>query len=112
MDKSKDNNKRKARVYDSKDEQLKKYRAKNTGKGKKLTSDAGLKISNDRWSLRAGKRGPTLLQDSHFYKKQSHFNRERIPEKVVQDRKSTRLNSSHVAISYAVFCLIKKKVIS
>src|SRR5690625_6085913 len=25
------------------------------------------------------------------------------------DRKSTRLNSSHVAISYAVFCLIKKK---
>src|SRR5439155_5491111 len=28
---------------------------------------------------------------------------------VVEDRKSTRLNSSHVAISYAVFCLKKKK---
>src|SRR5439155_10971570 len=28
------------------------------------------------------------------------------------DRKSTRLNSSHVAISYAVFCLKKKKTIS
>src|SRR5690625_760891 len=28
---------------------------------------------------------------------------------VVQDRKSTRLNSSHVAISYAVFCLKKTK---
>src|SRR5207253_11413726 len=28
---------------------------------------------------------------------------------VAQDRKSTRLNSSHVAISYAVFCLKKKK---
>src|SRR5690625_6073456 len=27
-----------------------------------------------------------------------------------QDRKSTRLNSSHVAISYAVFCLKKKKM--
>src|SRR5690625_5783149 len=29
-------------------------------------------------------------------------------EEVIQDRKSTRLNSSHVAISYAVFCLKKK----
>src|SRR5439155_24734783 len=29
-----------------------------------------------------------------------------------EDRKSTRLNSSHVAISYAVFCLKKKKVIA
>src|SRR5690625_5836489 len=28
------------------------------------------------------------------------------------DRKSTRLNSSHVAISYAVFCLKKKKIIT
>src|SRR5215510_15267105 len=28
---------------------------------------------------------------------------------MVEDRKSTRLNSSHVAISYAVFCLKKKK---
>src|SRR5207253_9113231 len=28
-----------------------------------------------------------------------------------KDRKSTRLNSSHVAISYAVFCLKKKKII-
>src|SRR5699024_12804192 len=61
-------------------------RAKNTGPGKKLTDDAGFKISNDRWSLRAGKRGPTLFQDFHFYKKQSHFNRERIPEKVVHAR--------------------------
>src|SRR5438874_10706714 len=29
--------------------------------------------------------------------------------RVIQDRKSTRLNSSHVEISYAVFCLKKKK---
>src|SRR5690606_39428519 len=31
------------------------------------------------------------------------------PGMAVQDRKSTRLNSSHVKISYAVFCLKKKK---
>src|SRR5437870_11498859 len=39
---------------------------------------------------------------------------ELLPERLVapelhEDRKSTRLNSSHVAISYAVFCLKKKK---
>src|SRR5699024_12584360 len=33
-----------------------------------------------------------------------------VGEEVEQDRKSTRLNSSHVSISYAVFCLKKKKI--
>src|SRR5207302_10690979 len=33
----------------------------------------------------------------------------RISQLLAQDRKSTRLNSSHVKISYAVFCLKKKK---
>src|SRR5690625_6186932 len=32
------------------------------------------------------------------------------PVKIGEDRKSTRLNSSHVAISYAVFCLKIKKI--
>src|SRR2546430_13434659 len=36
---------------------------------------------------------------------------EREPEPTAQDRKSTRLNSSHSQISYAVFCLKKKKSI-
>src|SRR5690625_6706079 len=36
------------------------------------------------------------------------LNLERQADKVSVDRKSTRLNSSHVAISYAVFCLTKK----
>src|SRR5690606_39374797 len=34
-----------------------------------------------------------------------------MPRAVNQDRKSTRLNSSHVKISYAVCCLKKKKII-
>src|SRR5438477_5794309 len=34
--------------------------------------------------------------------------RERGPGRLLQDRKSTRLNSSHMSISYAVFCLKKK----
>src|SRR5207249_12018637 len=32
-----------------------------------------------------------------------------LPSRLMKDRKSTRLNSSHVSISYAVFCLKKKK---
>src|SRR5690554_7794427 len=35
-----------------------------------------------------------------------------LQDAAISDRKSTRLNSSHVRISYAVFCLKKKKTIS
>src|SRR5436305_6482142 len=38
-----------------------------------------------------------------------HRGRRHAPHRARQDRKSTRLNSSHVRISYAVFCLKKKK---
>src|SRR5437773_11414942 len=37
------------------------------------------------------------------------FLREILPGALREDRKSTRLNSSHITISYAVFCLKKKK---
>src|SRR5437588_8932578 len=33
----------------------------------------------------------------------------RYPGEIIEDRKSTRLNSSHTVISYAVFCLKKKR---
>ncbi len=72
------------KIDNEKTKQLKQHLVENTGG--KLTNDAGLKVSNDQWSLRAGSRGPTLLQDFFFYKKQSHFSRERIPEKVVHAR--------------------------
>src|SRR5690625_7091117 len=53
--------------------------------------------------------------DIEIFDRSSHpIQLTKIGEKVVEqakviDRKSTRLNSSHVAISYAVFCLKKKK---
>src|SRR5438874_6866259 len=37
------------------------------------------------------------------------FTSDMLPADIIGDRKSTRLNSSHVEISYAVFCLKKKK---
>lgn len=81
-----DMKKNKELVENNKFKQLNQYFAINTGLGKEMTSDSGLKISNDSWGLKAGKRGPLLIQDTHFYHKQSRFSRERIPEKVVHAR--------------------------
>jgi len=49
----------------------------------KLTTAAGIPIDDNQTSLTAGERGPTLLQDHHLLEKLAHFNRERIPERVV-----------------------------
>src|SRR5690625_219938 len=49
------------------------------------------------------------LQDAYLYLEENHANYLSVDfSKILLDRKSTRLNSSHVAISYAVFCLKKK----
>src|SRR5207253_3699673 len=45
----------------------------------------------------------------HVKMADAFFNGKDFDENICEDRKSTRLNSSHVAISYAVFCLKKKK---
>src|SRR5439155_14877180 len=51
----------------------------------------------------------TGLASTWCYKPQKQRPAKRSVLDEIQDRKSTRLNSSHVAISYAVFCLKKKK---
>ena len=48
-----------------------------------MTSDFGIPISDNQNSLTAGVPGPTLLQDFHLIEKLAHFNRERVPERVV-----------------------------
>lgn len=68
----------------SKDEQLEAFRVDD--KGEKLTTNQGLKVSEDEFSLKAGVRGPTLLEDFHFREKVTHFDHERIPERVVHAR--------------------------
>ncbi|MFJ2042852.1 catalase [Paenibacillus taichungensis] len=54
--------------------------------GKEMSSNEGVKISDDSNSLKAGDRGPTLLEDFLMREKLSHFDRERIPERVVHAR--------------------------
>jgi len=52
-------------------------------KEKYLTTNQGVPISDNQNSMAAGQRGPVLLQDVQFIEKISHFDRERIPERVV-----------------------------
>jgi catalase len=54
-----------------------------TKKSKILTTAAGIPVPDNQTSLTAGERGPTLLQDHYLQEKLAHFNRERIPERVV-----------------------------
>ena len=52
-------------------------------KHKTLTTSSGAPIADDQNSLTAGPRGPVLMQDWQLVEKLAHFNRERIPERVV-----------------------------
>ncbi len=53
-----------------------------------LTTNQGLPISDNQNSLRSGTRGPTLLEDFIFREKITHFDHERIPERIVHARGS------------------------
>jgi len=48
-----------------------------------MTTAFGIPIAEDQNSLTAGERGPILIQDMHLLEKLAHFDRERIPERVV-----------------------------
>ncbi|MFJ7639709.1 catalase [Peribacillus sp. NPDC097225] len=70
----------------SKNQQLEQYRVDDNGK--KMTTNQGLRVSEDEHSLKAGDRGPTLMEDFHFREKMTHFDHERIPERIVHARGS------------------------
>jgi catalase len=57
-----------------------------TPEGTRLTTNQGLAIEDDQNSLKAGPRGPSLLEDFHLREKITHFDHERIPERVVHAR--------------------------
>ncbi|MFD1770821.1 catalase [Sphingobacterium suaedae] len=63
---------------------------KNTssGDGQVMTTDQGVKINDDANSLKAGARGATLLEDFILREKITHFDHERIPERIVHARGS------------------------
>ena len=52
-------------------------------KNKRMTTAFGAPVENDLNSITAGEKGPVLIQDAHMTHKLAHFDRERIPERVV-----------------------------
>jgi catalase len=54
----------------------------------RLTTASGIPVADNQNSITAGPRGPILLQDFHLIEKLQHFNRERIPERVVHAKGS------------------------
>jgi catalase len=61
---------------------------KENGSGEFLTTNQGLKINDNQNSLKAGERGATLLEDFILREKITHFDHERIPERIVHARGS------------------------
>ncbi|MBD1396514.1 catalase [Pontibacter sp. JH31] len=68
----------------SKNQQLEDFRE--NGHGQYMTTDQGIRINHTDDSLKAGSRGPTLLEDFHFREKMTHFDHERMPERAVHAR--------------------------
>ncbi|SEC80544.1 catalase [Streptomyces melanosporofaciens] len=70
---------------DRKERQRDHYRAPDPAEGP-LTTDQGVAVDHTDDSLTVGERGPTLMEDFHFREKLTHFDHERIPERVVHAR--------------------------
>lgn len=61
---------------------------KSDAAGQFLTTNQGLKINDNNNSLKSGERGPSLLEDFILREKITHFDHERIPERIVHARGS------------------------
>ncbi|RXK86207.1 catalase [Filimonas effusa] len=73
-----------------------------------MTTNHGVKINDDQNTLKAGERGPSLLEDFIFREKMTHFDHERIPERIVHARGSGahgvfKVYESQSAITKAAF---------
>lgn len=75
---------KKTEVRNEKLDQLDEVRVDN--EDQPMTTNQGVKIQEDEFSLTAGDRGPTLMEDFHFREKITHFDHERIPERIVHAR--------------------------
>src|SRR5699024_12377466 len=77
--------------------------------GERMIDSEAREVIADHFNQTVSTKQVTPLDDADTASPLGEENTEGGDEKKPQDRKSTRLNSSHVSISYAVFCLKKKK---
>lgn len=75
---------------------------------KKLTTATGAPVSDNQNSLTAGARGPVVFEDFHLFEKLAHFNRERIPERVVHAKGSGAFG--HFTVTKDISKLTKAKL--
>jgi catalase len=61
-------------------------RVRTDATGQRMTTNLGVPVSDNQHSLKAGLRGPTLLEDFVLREKITHFDHERIPERIVHAR--------------------------
>ncbi|MDB5062827.1 MAG: katE, partial [Mucilaginibacter sp.] len=95
-----------AEPSNKKSEQLGQFR--DDANGQLMTTNTGTKINDDQNTLKASDRGPSLLEDFIFREKITHFDHERIPERVVHARGSGahgvfKVYESQSAITKALF---------
>src|SRR6218665_1550215 len=79
-------NNKKEKSSNDKIEQLQNHTTDNSNEA--LTTNQGLKINNNQDSLKSSERGPSLLEDFILREKITHFDHERIPERIVHARGS------------------------
>ena len=75
-----------------------------------LTTNQGVPITDNQNSMTVGERGPVLLQDVQFIEKMAHFDRERIPERVVHAKGAGAHGYFQVYKSISLFGGILKKL--
>jgi len=62
--------------------------------GKTLTTRQGHPVSDNQNQRTVGERGPATLENYHFMEKMAHFDRERIPERVVRAKGAGALSTT------------------
>lgn len=80
------------------------YHEKNKGTNERLTTGHGCPVGDKLNSLTAGPRGPMLLQDVQYVDEMAHFDRERIPERVVHAKGAGAFGHLEVTHDISKYC--------